>query len=68
MVLYYKGLQITKVSISTILELALPLMAILIDIFIYKNFLSTSQYLAALVLMYAIYRVGKLGVSKSFTD
>lgn len=65
MVLYYKGLQKTKVSVSTILELALPLMAILIDIFVYKNFLSISQYLAATVLMFAIYKVGKLGSEES---
>ncbi len=57
--IYYRGLKHTPVSVSTILELAFPLTAVLIDIFLYKTFLAPSQYLAATVLIYAIYRVSK---------
>ena len=63
MIIYYKGLQKTEAKVATILELALPLLAIVIDMVFYKNFLATSQYLAALVLMYAMYRVGKIGMT-----
>ncbi len=63
MIIYYKGLQKTEAKVATILELALPLLAIVIDMVVYKNFLATSQYLAALVLMYAMYRVGKIGMA-----
>jgi drug/metabolite transporter (DMT)-like permease len=59
MILYYKGLQKTEAKVATILELTLPLLAILIDMLVYKNFLSISQYVAGLVLMYAMYKVSK---------
>jgi drug/metabolite transporter (DMT)-like permease len=61
MILYYKGLQTTEAKVATILELTLPIMAIVIDMLVYRNFLASSQYLAALVLMYAMYRVSGLG-------
>lgn len=61
MMLYYQGLKKVEAKTSTILELALPVMAMVIDIVVYKTFLAPSQYLAGIVLMYAIYRVGKLG-------
>ncbi len=60
MIIYYKGLQQTQAKIATIMEMTLPLLAILIDLFVYKNFLSVSQYLAALVLMFAMYKVSQL--------
>ncbi len=60
MIIYYKGLQKTQAKVATILELTLPLLAIVIDMVVYKNFLATSQYLAATVLMFAMYQVGKI--------
>jgi drug/metabolite transporter (DMT)-like permease len=58
--IYYKGLKNTPVSVSTILELFYPLIAVAIDIVLYDNTLASSQYLAAAVLVFAMYRVGKL--------
>lgn len=58
--IYYKGLKKTEAKVSTILELVFPLLAVFIDIFFYKSVLAPTQYLAAAVLMFAIYRVGKL--------
>ena len=58
--IYYHGLRMTQAKISTILELAFPLTAVIIDIFVFKTFLTFGQYLAAVVLLYAIYRVGRL--------
>lgn len=60
LLIYYKGLKTTPVSVSTILELFYPLIAVVIDVVLYKNVLHWSQYLAAAVLLYAIYRVGKI--------
>lgn len=62
--LYYRGLEKTEAKISTLLELAFPLLAVFIDMVLYKSFLQPTQYIAALVLMFAIYQVGKLGVKK----
>jgi len=58
--IYYKGLKTTKASVATILELTFPLLAVFIDMVVYKSFLLPSQYLAALVLMLAMYKVGQL--------
>jgi len=58
--IYYKGLRKTEAKISTILELAFPLLAVFVDMILYKTFLAPTQYLAAAILMFAIYRVGKL--------
>jgi drug/metabolite transporter (DMT)-like permease len=63
--IYYKGLKKTEAKISTILELTFPLLAVFIDMFLYKTFLAPTQYLAAGVLMFAIYRVGKLQHSRT---
>ncbi len=58
--IYYKGLSKTPVHISTILELAFPFIAILIDMKLYNSYLSVSQWIATVVLVYSIYRVVKL--------
>ena len=58
--IYYRGLKHTRVGIATIVELAFPLTAIFIDYFLYGTVLAISQYLAALVLMFAMYRVSLL--------
>jgi len=65
MFLYYRGLKRTEVKVSTILELALPMLAVAVDVFLYKNFLAPSQYLAAGILMFAMYQVGKLSLKSS---
>jgi DME family drug/metabolite transporter len=58
--IYYKGLKTTQAKVATILELTFPLLAVFIDAVFFKSFLQPSQYLAAAVLLYAMYRVGKL--------
>lgn len=55
--IYYKGLAQTEAKVSTIVELTFPLLAVVIDMFVYKSYLLPSQYLAALVLLWAMYRV-----------
>ncbi len=58
--IYYRGLRTTPVSVATIVELAFPLTAIGIDYFLYGTVLSVSQYVAAGVLLLAMYRVSLL--------
>lgn len=58
--IYYRGLKFTQVKVSTILELVYPLLAVFIDIFLYKSVLAPSQYIAAAVLLFAVYNLGKL--------
>lgn len=60
--IYYKGLKHTQVKVSTILELFFPLVAVIIDIVLYKNILEVSQYFAAGILMLAMYMVSTLNV------
>lgn len=57
---YYMGLKKTPASVSTIVELAFPLTAVLIDYALYGTVLAPSQYLAALVLLLTMYKVAKL--------
>lgn len=58
--IYYRGLKYTKASIATIVELAFPVTAIGIDYFLYGTVLATTQYIAAAILMFAMYRVSLL--------
>ncbi|OGJ41054.1 MAG: hypothetical protein A2411_01060 [Candidatus Pacebacteria bacterium RIFOXYC1_FULL_39_21] len=61
LMIYYKGLQTTSVKVSTIMELLFPLLAVFIDAVVYKTFLVPTQYLAAVILFYAVSRVAQLG-------
>ena len=58
--IYYRGLKTTQTKVATIVELLFPFTAVLIDIFLYNTVLAPTQYLAALVLLFAIYQVSKL--------
>src|SRR3989344_5384352 len=58
--IYYRGLKHTRASVSTIVELAFPVTAIFIDYFLYGTVLAWTQYAAAVVLMFAMYRVALL--------
>ena len=58
--IYYRGLRTTRASVSAIVELAFPMTAVLIDYFLYGNVLYWTQYLAAAVLLFAMYHVAKL--------
>lgn len=58
--LYYRGLKQTQVKVATILELVFPMTAVVIDIFLYKTTLDVTQYIAAGVLLFAIWRMSKL--------
>lgn len=55
--IYYRGLRTTPVRVATIVELAFPATAVLIDYFLYGVALHWSQYLAALVLLFAMYTI-----------
>ena len=63
--IYYRGLKTTKASVSTIVELAFPVTAIAIDYFLYETVLTTTQYIAAAILMFAMYRVARLNRDNS---
>lgn len=58
--IYYKGLQTTPVATAAIMELAYPTIAVGVDYFLYGTVLAWSQYLAALVLLFAMYKVSTL--------
>ena len=57
LLIYYKGLKKTEVKVSTILELTFPVLAIFIDMFLYKTFLSPTQLIAAAALFIYMYKV-----------
>jgi len=59
LLIYYKGLKQTPVRVSTILELAFPVLAILIDAALYKTFLAPTQLIAAGLLIFSIFKLTK---------
>jgi drug/metabolite transporter (DMT)-like permease len=63
LLIYYEGLKHTPVHVATILELVFPLVAVFIDIFLYETVLAPTQYLAALVLLFAVQRVARLSTT-----
>lgn len=63
--IYYKGLKNTPVRVVTILELTFPLVAVFIDIFLYKTTLHLTQYISALMLLFAMYQVTKIPKEKN---
>lgn len=60
LLIYYRGLKRTPVHIATILELIFPLVAIIIDIKLYGNVLSITQWIAGIVLIFSVYKISKL--------
>ena len=60
LLIYYKGLTKTPVHISTILELTFPFVAILLDFIVNHTVLSVTQWIAALILVFSIYKIAKL--------
>ncbi len=61
--IYYQGLKKVQANVSTILELVYPLLAVFIDATLYKSFLAPTQYLAGVVLLFAIYQISKIQLS-----
>jgi drug/metabolite transporter (DMT)-like permease len=60
LLIYYKGLERTPVHITTILELTFPFVAILLDFFINGTILAPLQWVAALFLVFSIYKIACL--------
>lgn len=60
LLIYYKGLKETPVRVSTILELVFPVLAIAIDAILYKTFLAPTQLIAAVFLIFSIYKISAL--------
>jgi len=58
--LYYFGLKHVKASVSTICELGLPLSAIIFEWIFYHKTLNLTQYLGAVLLLFAIIMVSRL--------
>jgi len=57
MFLYYFGLNRVKASTATILELFMPLSAIILDFVINGNMLSPVQIVATIVLLFAFFQI-----------
>lgn len=60
LVIYYRGLKLTQAKIATLLELVYPMLGVFIDIFINKTILAPTQYFAAVVLLFAMFRISQL--------
>jgi drug/metabolite transporter (DMT)-like permease len=65
--IYYRGLSTTPVRVSAIVELACPTTAVVIDYFRYGVALHWTQYPAAIVLLFAMYKVSTLNSPKPDT-
>jgi drug/metabolite transporter (DMT)-like permease len=62
--IYYRGLKKVQANVSTLLELVYPLLAVFIDATLYKSFLAPNQYLAAVILLFAIYKISLVQVKE----
>ncbi len=62
--LYYYGLKNVTASSSTILELAFPLTAIILEYFIHGKMLSIVQWLGVVILIFSITKVSGFSYSK----
>ena len=60
LLIYYKGLARTPVHISTILELAFPFVAILLDFIVNHTVLTPLQWISAIALVFSIYQIARL--------
>lgn len=60
LLIYYKGLKTTPVRIATILELAFPLLAVLIDMVLYNTVISPVQMGAGAMLLFSMFQISKL--------
>jgi drug/metabolite transporter (DMT)-like permease len=61
MYIYYRGLKTVPVHVSAILELTWPIIAVIVDYFVYHTVFSISQYIAMAVLIGSMYMVTHLG-------
>lgn len=59
LLIYYKGLKTTPVHVSTLLELVFPLLAVGIDIYVYKTEIALVQLIAGATLLFCLYQVTK---------
>jgi len=57
LLIYYKGLSHVPARVSTLLELTWPVSAIFIDLVLFKNSLTLTQWLGALVLICVIIKI-----------
>ncbi len=62
--IYYRGLKQTEVKVSTILELVYPLLAVVIDMVVYKSFLTPTQIVAAIALLFYMFKISRLFAKK----
>lgn len=60
MYIYYRGLKSTLVHVSAILELTWPIVAVIVDYFMYDTIFSMSQYIAMTILILSMYIVTHL--------
>jgi drug/metabolite transporter (DMT)-like permease len=65
MYIYYRGLKSVPVHVSAILELTWPIIAVVVDYFVYGTVFSLSQYLAIIVLIGAMYMVSRLSHTRN---
>lgn len=63
--IYYYGLRSVHASSATILELAWPISAIFLDYALLGNSLTATQWLGTLVLLFAMYHISRLEVTKA---
>lgn len=62
--IYYYGLKRISASVATICELAFPLTAVILEFVIRKNLMNFWQWIGALILLLAIYRVSGFKVQR----
>lgn len=60
MFIYYYGLRKVKASSSAIYELTFPLSAIILEMIVHHKFLTWTQWIGAIVLMFTVWKISSL--------
>ncbi|GAK61475.1 hypothetical protein U27_01376 [Candidatus Vecturithrix granuli] len=63
--IYYYGLRYIKANVSTMAELCFPVSAVLFDYLINRSVLSPVQWVSALAMVFAIYKISNLQVEET---
>lgn len=68
MYIYYRGLKSVPVHVSAILELTWPIIAVIVDYFVYHTVFSPLQYIGMIVLIGSMYMVTHLSKSNNISS
>lgn len=65
---YYQGLSRTRAQVAAIIEMTWPLLAVLLDVILYQTVLAPTQYLAAVIMLMAVWQVTQVAAPNATVE